>query len=182
MGIQLVFIKLDDNKDLFLEKNHIILEYISFSQIQSDHSDISYILLQSANIVDNNDTNCFKTRFCGNKNFMKVAEEINKYCDNLKNNLNKQYEFYKSSQVLNFFRDHSYEEIKDLLKNRHFEEYTEIMEKCTNIINTDLTKNCELYENDSYHIDLYLYNSIQNISKKLINYSSQSNIYYYVSF
>jgi len=181
MGIELVFIKLlDNNLDLFSEKNHLILDDIPFSHITSCHSDVTNILSHFSEIGEKG--NKFGAYFCKSDNFMKVAEEINKYCDKLKSDLDEQYESYKKSKVLEFFNENSYEKIEELLKQRQYDEYKKIMQNCVNIIENDLSENYDLYEYDSYHEDLHMYNRIKNIVNKLINYSSQTDIYYYLSY
>jgi hypothetical protein len=182
MGIDLVFIQLyDDNADLFSAKNHNKLDIIPFSRITSYHHTISNILSDFCNITYNNNSK-FDAFFCKNDNFTKVAEKINKYCDGLKFDLDEQYECYKKSKVLDFFKENSYEKIKNLLEQRQYDIYKEIMENCVNIIENDLSENYDLYEYDSYKENLNMYNRIKNISEKLINYSSQKNIYYYLSY
>ena len=183
MGIDLVFIQIHDNNlDLFSEKNHLKLDDIPFSHITSCHSDVTHTLLHFSDIGDKEDKNRFGAYFCKSDNFMKVAEEINKYCDKLKSNLDEKYELYKKSQVLEFFKENSYDKIKYLLEQRQYDKYKEIMKNCVDIIESDLSKNYDLYEDDSYQDDLHMYNKIKNIADKLINYSSQNDIYYYLSY
>lgn len=183
MGIELVIIKLcDKDKDLFLQQNHIILDDISIKRICSEHPHVSNVLSEFTNIENKDDKSIFKVYFCKSDNFMKVAEEINKYCDKLKSNLDEQYELYKKSQVLEFFKENSYDKIKDLLEHRQYDKYKEIMKNCVDIIENDLSDNYDLYEYDSYNDNYYIYNIIKNIAEKLTNYSSQNDIYYYLSY
>ena len=183
MGIELYIIKIKDStKDIFSQDNHEILNIIGLSTIYSCHRDITTILSNYSNIKNDNDKSLFQVYMCKSNSFENVLWEINTYDDNIKKELDEQYNFYNKSKVLEFLKNNDYEQIENLLKNRQFEEYKNLMDKFVNIIETDMSDNFDMYEYDSYKDNYNMYIRIKNISDKLKSYQDQNDIYYYMSY
>ena len=183
MGIELYIIKVkNDAIDIFSQDNHEILDIIGMNTIYNCHPEITTYLLRSASIENKNDKSAYKTYMCKSTDFVSVIEFIDAYIDKLKHELDEQYDTYKKSQVLEFLKENSHEKIENLLKNRLFEEYKDLMNKFIDIINKDLDDNYDTYEFDSYQYNDNMYNRIKNISDKLKQYMNQIDIYYYLSY
>jgi hypothetical protein len=119
---------------------------------------------------------------CKSNNFENVMIEINTYNDNIKKELDEQYNFYNKSNVLEFLKNNDYDQIENLLKNRNFEEYKNLMNKFINIIETDLIDNYDIYDYDTYKDNYNMYIRIKNISDKLKLYVNKNDVFYYLSY
>ena len=183
MGIELYIIKIKNNTiDIFSENNHEILEIISMNIIYNCHPQITNYILHCATIENKNDKSLFRPYMCQSENFVSIIEFIEIYNNKIKKDLDEQNEQYKKSKVLKFLKDNSYEKIENLLKNRLYTEYKELMNKFMDIISKDFDDNYEIYEYDSHLTNVSIYNKIKNISDKLTQYINHNDIYCYLSY
>lgn len=118
---------------------------------------------------------------CKSDNFEKVYKEIDLILEPIKKKLDEERDLYKKSPVLEFIKNNPHKKIENLLQNRLYKEYKELLENFVSVIESDLSDNYDLYDNDFYHDKESIYMQMKLISYKLKVYANNPHIYYFVS-